>query len=366
MNRSLALTLTALVTIVTLAQPATLMMHDFVYDQAPFPSCHASTLAQLSNGDILAAWFGGSYEGSPDVCVYTARLTPGATRWTAPTLAADGIFTDERQAAIADLDSADHGRKACYNPVLFQVPDGPLLLFFKIGRNVQDWTGWYTQSCDNGHTWCERRPLPPGCLGPIKDKPVLVGDRLLCPSSTERGGWQLHFETYALDAQRSLALSPVVRVTPDCEPGLACIQPTILQLHDGTLQLLARTQNGCLATSRSHDGGTTWSTVTPSALPNNNSGVDAVTLRDGRHLLVYNPVAGTGPQSSGPRTPLTVALSDDGTTWHDIATLEDDNLGEYSYPAVIQAADGTVHITYTWRRQRIRHAQLSLAVSRKQ
>jgi predicted neuraminidase len=88
-------------------------------------------------------------------------------------------------------------------------------------------------------------------------------------------------------------------------------------------------------------------------LPNPNAGTDAVTLRDGRHVLVYNPV----PKG---RTPLKVAISADGKTWHDAVTLERDP-GEYSYPTVIQTADGLVHITYTWRRERIRHAVIDPA-----
>ena len=83
------------------------------------------------------------------------------------------------------------------------------------------------------------------------------------------------------------------------------------------------------------------------ALPNPNSGIDAVTLQDGRHLLVYNPVA------KG-RTPLAVALSKDGQTWRDVLTLETAP-GEYSYPAVIQARNGLVHVTYTWKRLKVKH-----------
>jgi predicted neuraminidase len=86
------------------------------------------------------------------------------------------------------------------------------------------------------------------------------------------------------------------------------------------------------------------------ALPNPDSGIDAVALRDGRAVLVYNP-------SRQARTPLRVAVSVDGDVWRDSLVLED-GPGEYSYPAAIQAEDGTIHITYTWNRRRIRHASL--------
>ena len=72
-----------------------------------------------------------------------------------------------------------------------------------------------------------------------------------------------------------------------------------------------------------------------------------MTLADGRFLLVYNHT----PKG---RTPLNVALSKDGIDWKPALVLENEP-GEFSYPAVIQARDGLVHITYTWQRQRIRH-----------
>jgi predicted neuraminidase len=84
-----------------------------------------------------------------------------------------------------------------------------------------------------------------------------------------------------------------------------------------------------------------------SSLPNPNSGIDGVTLSDGRHLLVYN-------HTKGGRTPLNIAVSKDGKNWRPAVTLETEP-GEYSYPAVIQAADGKVHVTYTWKRRRVRH-----------
>jgi predicted neuraminidase len=95
------------------------------------------------------------------------------------------------------------------------------------------------------------------------------------------------------------------------------------------------------------DGGKSWSAVILTPLPNPSAGTDAVTLADGRHLLVYNHT----PKG---RTPLNVALSDDGKSWAAALVLESEP-GEYSYPAFIQAPDGLVHVTYTWKRERIRH-----------
>jgi predicted neuraminidase len=82
-------------------------------------------------------------------------------------------------------------------------------------------------------------------------------------------------------------------------------------------------------------------------LPNPNSGIDAVTLADHRQLVVYN-------HTTNGRTPLNVAVSRDGKTWEAALVLEREP-GEYSYPAVVQGRDGMVHVTYTWKRQRIKH-----------
>ena len=147
---------------------------------------------------------------------------------------------------------------------------------------------------------------------------------------------------------------------------VGCIQPSILRLADGRLKVLCRSQHGRLATSESSDGGETWSKVTLTDLPNNNSGTDAVTVslpgKKGRvaHLLVYNPTATPLGEHRAPRTPLCVAISDDGEHWRHLLTLEDGPISEYSYPAIIQGRDGTVHLIYTWRRERICHAEFQL------
>jgi alpha-L-rhamnosidase len=141
--------------------------------------------------------------------------------------------------------------------------------------------------------------------------------------------------------------------TPPLNDGktLQAIQPTILEHGPSRLQILCRGRGtGRIVEASSDDAGKTWSELTLTELPNPNSGIDAVTLRDGRHLLVYNHT----PRG---RSPLNVAVSDNGRTWQAAVVLED-TPGEFSYPAVIQTKDGLVHITYTWKRQRIGHVVL--------
>jgi predicted neuraminidase len=106
----------------------------------------------------------------------------------------------------------------------------------------------------------------------------------------------------------------------------------------------------------SASGGRTWSPLEPLGLPNPNAGTDALTLKDGRHLIVYNDAAPAPGSRSGKRYPLVVALSPDGVCWTKAAVIEDEPLPDgYAYPAVIQTSDGLVHITYTWNRQLIKH-----------
>jgi alpha-L-rhamnosidase len=309
---------------------------EFIFTKAPFPSCHASTIAETSDG-LVAAWFGGTKEGAHDVGIWLSRKTAG--KWTAPVEVADGVLSDSV-------------RWACWNPVLYQVPHGgPLLLFYKIGPKPSSWKGWMKSSTDGGKNWSAAKPLPHGILGPIKDKPVLLKDgTLLCGSSTEDHGWHIHFERTTDNGQTWQETLDVA------DSGIyKAIQPTVLLHPDGRLQALCRSRNRAILQTWSSDGGKTWSQLTPTTLPNNNSGIDAVTLKDGRQLLVYNHVLPPAGETKGARTPLNVALSKDGKTWYAAAILEDSHISQYSYPAVIQTKDGLVHIVYTWRRKRIKH-----------
>ena len=323
---------------VSLSPAPKLVKSEFIFatGSVAFESCHASTLAE-TKGHLVAAWFGGSGEGHPDVSIWLSRFENGA--WTAPSEVVDGK-------------QAEGSRLPCWNPVLFQPRTGPLLLFFKVGPSPSKWWGMLSSSGDGGVTWSRPRRLPEGILGPIKNKPVEpAGDEILCPSSTEHHGWQVHFER---TRDRGLTWES----TPALNDGrkLAAIQPSILSYADGRLQAVGRTRQGRVFQIWSRDNGRTWGEMTLTALPNPNSGIDAVTLKDGRQLLVYNHTT-TG------RTPLNVALSRDGKDWQQTLVLEHDP-GEYSYPAVIQTHDGLVHITYTWKRVCIKHVALDPATLR--
>ena len=315
------------------AGPPGVVASGFIYESdPPTRSCHASTVVEARRG-LLAAWFGGTDEGQPDVAIYLARREGGA--WSKPVKVFDGVQADGR-------------RFPCYNPVLFRPEGGPLLLFAKIGPSPARWWGVLSTSDDDGLTWTKPERLPDGILGPIKNKPIRLADgSLLCPSSTEdpQLGWRVTIERTPDLGKTWTRVGPL-----NDGKALAAIQPSFLTHPGGKLQLLCRTQQGRIAEAWSTDLGQTWSPMTLTGLPNPDSGIDALTLADGRQFLVYNPV-------KDGRTPLVVATSDDGKAWRTALTLED-QAGEYSYPAAIQTADGLVHVTYTWKRRRIKHVAI--------
>jgi predicted neuraminidase len=314
-----------------------LLKSEFIFESAPVPSCHASTIVEVPGG-LLAAWFGGTAEGKPDVGIWSARFSEG--RWSAPVELVNGA-------------QADGARFPCWNPVLFQPKTGPLMLFYKVGPSPAQWWGELKTSADGGVTWSAARRLPQGILGPIKNKPVqLANGDILCPTSDETtekpSKWRVHFE-------RSSDGGATWSKTEPLNEGvtISAIQPSVLFLGGDQLLAIGRTRQQRLFQIESPDAGRTWAEMQLTTLPNPNSGTDAVTLRDGRHLLIYNHT----PKG---RSPLNLALSGDGKTWQAALVLESEP-GEYSYPAIIQTADGLVHATYTWKRQRIRHAVIDPA-----
>lgn len=330
---------------VVVEAPWRLEHRGFIEPAPAVAEVHASTIVQAADGALVASWFGGSKEGNADVAIYVSRRAAGASAWSEGRIVAEGV-------------QADGTRHPTWNPVLHRTADGRLLLFFKTGPSPRDWWGEVIVSKDHGHTWSERRRLPAGMLGPIKNKAVLVNGILLCPSSVEYDArnWKVRMErTDETLAQWS--------ATPDlADPQkVGAIQPSILVHRDGRLQALCRTSVRVLAQSWSSDGGRTWSPLERTDLFMPNSGLDAVTLRDGTFLLVYNPSArDADPKSWGERRPLVVAHSSDGRAWRTVATLETEpNRQGYAYPAVIQTSDDRVHITYTWNRARIRHVTIA-------
>ncbi len=313
--------------------------NSFVADAPPTRSSHASTIVETPTG-IAAAWFGGTAERAKDVVIWYATLEGG--RWGTPVEVARG---NEDQGAP---------QYACWNPVLVQEPAGPLHLFYKVGPSPDTWWGRHQSSKDGGKTWSKSTRLPDGLVGPVRNKPIRLADGIwLFGSSSEDAGWRIHME-WSRPPFKEWSRTPALNGTNDW----GAIQPTLLAWAPDRIQALLRTRQKVVAETWSRDGGRTWTPVAKTSLPNPNSGIDAVMLQDGRALLVYNPDAGS-------RATIGIAVSRDGKDWRHVQDLEsttaagngalDRNPGELSYPAVIQSKDGRIHITYTWKREKIRH-----------
>ena len=277
---------------------------EFIFTSAPFESCHASTVVELKNGDLLAAWFGGSAEGHPDVAIWGSRRTNG--KWTPP---AEWI----REPNIAT-----------YNPVLFHSHDGRLWLYYKFGPHPERWTAGRRFSTDEGKTWSAVEHLPAGLIGPVRAKPLVMADGTIVSGTSVESyrSWACWIERSTDDGKTwtkhgPITIDPKVHRTavsgdaPPAVPGSAdwvntdgIIQPSVVSLGGSHLRLYARatSKTGRICISDSHDGGITWTPARPIDVPNPNSGIDAVALRDGRVVLVYNHTA-TG------RSPLNLAVS---------------------------------------------------------
>jgi len=320
-----------------------ILVDEFIYDKAPYPSCHSVTIVEATNGDLVSAWFGGSHERHPDVCIYSAIKPKGSDKWGEPIKVADGVMKDGT-------------RFPTWNPVLYQIPGGDLMLFYKIGPKPSEWWGVYRTSSDGGKTWSDKIDMPSkDFLGPIKNKPVLLSDgTLLLPSSTEGNGWHLRMESTP-DFGKTWVMGDTISRG---KQKINAIQPSILFHKDGSIQAIGRTKNRAIFSTFSKDNGKTWSDLELIGLPNNNSGTDAVTLKNDKHLLVYNHVLPPGKEAKGPRTPLNLSISDDGINWKATLILEDSKISQYSYPSIIQSSDGMVHIVYTWRREKLKYVKI--------
>ncbi|MDN3595420.1 sialidase family protein [Zunongwangia endophytica] len=311
----------------------------FIYTEANFPSAHASTIEELENGDLIAAWFGGTHERHSDVSIYTSTKTEAG--WSSPRKVADGFENDTLSYPT-------------WNPVLFNIPEN-LFLFYKIGPSPSTWWGAYKTSKDQGRTWSDKILLPEGVLGPIKNKPIqLENGRIVSPSSVElQDGavWHAHMEI-SDDLGKTWRKIPVNQ-----DSDSKVIQPTIIQLKNGDLKAFFRSDQDVVLESISRDDGENWSKFVESELANPNSGIDAVSLDSGGFLMVYNPMESGEDWWQG-RSKLNLAYSKDGEHWEDVLELENKKVGEYSYPAIIQSKTGEIHITYTYDRKRIKYFRL--------
>lgn len=302
---------------------------DFVFSRAPFSECHASTIVEAEEGRFLVAFFAGTEEGNRDVAIWLSKVEGGS--WGQP------IRTAWDEGA------------PCWNPVLFKDVSGRIYLFYKIGPSPETWSGVYTLSEDNGISWSNPHYLAAGLLGPVKNKPIIMSNgEIICGTSVEGyKAWTCWVEI--VGGARWEKFGPIYY--EGVNKGV--IQPSIVELSNGKLRMFMRSTEriGRICSADSSDYGRTWSRAYATGLSNPNSGIDCAKLRSGAIVMVYN-------DDVIHRSPLSVAASSDGgETWKKILDLETAE-GEFSYPSVIQGLDGSIHITYTWMRKRIKHVAL--------
>ncbi len=309
-----------------------------IFEKPPTPSCHASTVVEVGKGRLLAAWFGGKDEGAKDVQIYLSRFD-GKT-WSRPEV----VGTEPGQPT--------------WNPVLFRTSKGTLYLWYKAGPNPMCWTGYVRTSADDGKTWSKPAMLPAGFYGPVRAKPLQVGEAILAGTSVESHNCWTAYVDVSTDDGKSWTRSTPIGVAGK----FSQIQPTLFHVPGGrntiVIALLRSKDPRRICRAESRDGGKTWTAAEATELLNPSSGIDAVRTGPGEVFLIYNP-------STFLRTPLSLARSaDNGKTWAKVLDLEAE-VGEFSYPAMIASEAGNLEITYTFNRKHIKHESVDPAQFRK-
>ena len=318
------------------------------------PSAHAAALAQLPDGEVLAAWFAGSKEGAADVALYLSHYRNGA--WTPP----QAIATREQTQA----DTRRYVRKLG-NPLLAVDGAGQLHLWY-VSVAVGGWAGSalnHRVSSDGGAHWSPARRL---ITAPflnistlVRNPPLLLADGSFAlpvyhEFISKHGEW-LHL---ARDGETVLDKARLPGERPQ-------LQPAVVSTGPGQLLAVLRDAGpgpGRLRLATSADAGQHWTAAPPLEIANPNSAAAMIRLADGHLLLACNPLESN-------RNKLSLWLSDgsgerSGTTWREVRVLEQSASGddEFSYPALLQDRDGRIHVAYTWKRQGIKHVVLTPAV----
>ena len=301
-----------------------------IFDKPPTPSCHASTIVEVERGWLLAAWFGGKDEGAKDVQIYLSRFDGKA--WSVPEV----VGTEPGQPT--------------WNPVLFKTAKGTLYLWYKAGPKPENWTGYMRNSTDGGKTWSKPAMLPAGFYGPVRAKPIQVGDAILAGTSLESHNcWTPYVDISADDGLTWTRSAPF-----GVAGKFAQIQPTLFHTKSTVVALMRSRDPRRICRAESADGGKTWGAAEPTELLNPSSGIDVTRTGPEELFLIYNP-------STVLRTPISLARSaDDGKTWKKVRDLETE-VGEFSYPAMIASEAGTLEITYTFNRKHIKHESVDPA-----
>ncbi len=313
---------------------------ELIFQKVPGVAAHhASTMTLASNGDLLVAWYGGSYESSDDQSLYLARRRKGQQAWDPPRM----LLRNPEQPVG--------------NAVIFTMPDATLWILWgrmEASQPLLAHTGWdatrlmYRTSRDDGHTWSADRKFPMETAGWLpRNLAIRLRDgTLLVPLSDERNHRDLSF--FVMTKDNGATWSRSQNIPNEQSQGE---QPAVAQRRNGSLIAFLRTAPRLLQTE-SFDGGKTWTQAQTTEFKNPDAAISLCSLTDGNLLLVWN-------NTEHGRTPLHIAWSkDDGKTWSPPLMLES-NPGEYSYPSVMQTPDHKIHVIYTYRRYSVLHAEFT-------
>lgn len=320
-----------------------------------YSTAHAPALLELPNGDLLCAWFAGSFEGSKDISIVCARLNKGDDRWQEPVKV-----------------SCDPERSE-QNPSLFLGPEGAVWCVYTAqldrveGKDNMQFTSVIRvqKSFDNGKTWGGAELLftreGSFCRQAIQ---VLSSGRWIF------GNW------VCSDSESGLAGDPTVFQISDDQgrswktvempESYGRVHANVVELEGGRLIALMRSRAADhVYISESSDWGDSWSKPAPTVLPNNNSSISALKLESGRIAIAYNPTRTLNPVQGvaawpGLRCPVAVALSEDeGKTWPMVRWMErgegfigDENKTnnkQYEYPNLMQSRDGKLHLVFAYK-----------------
>ncbi|MEZ2132656.1 MULTISPECIES: exo-alpha-sialidase [unclassified Sinorhizobium] len=357
------------------------------YLPSPCIQNHAANLAFLPDGTLTCVWFGGTMEGMGDISIYMSRLVPGSDRWSEPEKMSDDPAKSEQ------------------NPLIFNAPDGRVWLLYT-SQTSGDQDGAVVKcriSEDGGKNFGEPRILC-DLPGTFVRQPIVVNFRedWLLPAfrcvSLPGQRWSGDADTAGVLISRDQGRTWRMQDVPD---SLGAVHMNILKLGGGKMIAFFRNRfAGNILSASSKDDGESWSRPGPVNLPNNNSSIQAVILKDRRIAMVYNhssaatsdarrqslydeiesgsapaTTAGESPSRKAvwgvPRAPLSLAISDDGgrTFEHriDLDTGDGTCLSnnskdmlnrEFSYPSIVEGPDGTLHIAYTYYRRAIKYVRL--------
>ncbi len=342
-------------------RPSALPGIEETYLTPVFASSHAANLLMLKSGDLLCVWFSGSREGDSDVGIMMARLPKGSKQWSEP-------------------QRIDHHPGESYqNPVLFQAPNGALWLIHTTqpaGQGQANAKVLLTKSADGGKTWTTPAVLfdQPGAF--VRQPLVTMsnGDWMLpmyfTPSRGITKGAESNYSVVKISGDQGTHWKDCA--IPDSN---GYVQPNIVRLQYGRYLAFFRSRYADYIYKSASNDDCTWTAPQKTQLPNNNSSIQVAKLTNGHLVIAFNNVRAVvtkGKPQTGPRKPLSVALSEDGgETWGWVRDLETgmpragellpnsikkDESGreEYSYPSILQAADGKINVAYTYRRLTIK------------